>query len=290
MAETDILNPVTGWWDVLGDNPNWSYGWTRKTSQNKRIMRPRLGRRYSREVLNAGYTMSLNWVDRPWVTMERIKTFYEAFQGGYFTLIDRDGGNRHHVGQFTTEPNPIETANGKYTIQGLIFEEVPQARMLEYPTDWDNSSHFINAVDDYLNPLVATSGAWLRQLSPSMAGTSLTVPSSYEWINAAPAAGDFAQVEYVGWGFQMPLRAAPALGLCDIYVDGVLFVQGMDLSNGTAPQTVVNGVITPPIAGGLVQGIAMPLDKHRVKIVARAAKGAASTGTGVIYPQIQVMH
>jgi hypothetical protein len=290
VAESDILNPLKGWWDDLGDNPNWNYGWTRKSSANKQLARPRLGRRYSREVLNAGYTMSLNWVDRPWATVLRLKTFYEQFQGGYFTIIDRDGNHRHHVGNFTSEPNAVETANGKYTVQGLIFEEVPQARMLEYPNDFVSSSHWIYALDDYLCPTVASQGTWNAALTPAMAGTSKAAPSSFEWINPFPVAGDFAQIEYVGWGFQMTLRTDTLLGLCDIYVDDVLFQQSMDLSTGTAPQVFVNGVMTPPVVGGFVQSLAMPLDKHRVKIVARAAKGALSTTMGVIFPAIQVMH
>lgn len=280
MAETDILNPTKGWWDELGDNPNWSYGWVRKSASNKQLAQPRLGRRYSRELMNAGYTANLNYIDRPYSTVLYLKRFYEQFQGGYFTLIDRDGGYRHHVGNFTTAPDAVETANGKYTIQGLVFQECPQARMLNYPSDFDNSSHMIYSVDDYLDPLVATQGAWTPQLTPAMAGTPLTAPSSYEMLNPAPVAGDFAQVEYVGWGFQMMFRTSALLGLCDIYIDGAIYISGLDLSTG-------NG---PGIAGGAVQKIDLPLDKHRVKVVARAAAGAASRANGVIYPIIQVMH
>ena len=280
MAETDILNPVAGWWDVLGDNPNWSYGWTRKTATNKRLARPRLGRRYSRELLNAGYSMTLNWIDRPYSTVLYLKKFYEQFQGGYFTLIDRDGGGRHHVGNFTSEPVGVETANDKYTVQGLIFEECPQARMLIYPSDFAASSHLIYSVDDYLEPLVATQGAWTPQLAPTMAGTSLSAPSSYEMLNAAPVAGDFAQIEYVGWGFQMLFRSDPLLGMCDIYIDGSIYIAGLDLSTG-------NG---PGVAGGLIQKVDLPLDKHRIKVVAKATTGASSTANGVIYPYVQVIH
>ena len=92
MAETDILNPTRGYWDELGDNPNWNYGWVRKTSTNKQIAKPRLGRRYSREILNGGYSGNLLYVDRPYSTVLYLKKFFEQFQGGYFTLIDRDGG------------------------------------------------------------------------------------------------------------------------------------------------------------------------------------------------------
>jgi hypothetical protein len=290
VAETDILNPVKGWWDVLGDNPNWSYGWIRKTASNKSLARPRLGRRYSRETMNAGYSANLNWIDRPYSTVLYLKRFYEQFQGGYFTLIDRDGHFRHHVGNFTTEPIGVETANGKYTIQGLTFEECPQARMLEYPNRFDESSHPIYTVDDYLVTQIASQGAWLAVLSPAMAGTSLNAPSSYEMLNAAPVAGDFAQVEYVGWGFQMAFRADPLLGLVDIYVDGVLYIGGFDLSIPVPAGAPVWWVPASDGQPGRIQKIDMPLDKHRVKVVAKNAPGTASTASGAIFPVIQVMH
>ncbi len=297
MAETDILNPVQGYWPVLGDNPNWSYGWTRRSSQNGVLARTRLGAWYSRETLNAGYVFDLNWINRPWATVMRLKQFQEAFQNGYFTLIDYDGGGRHHVGRFTSPANGVETANGKYTVQGLVFEEIPRCRMLQYPSDFVSSSHTIYAIDDFLFPRVATSGAgWLAAPVPLMAG-AVTTPSGFEWLDATPVAGDFAQVEYVGWGFQMKFRTSPLLGLCDVYVDGVLWLQALDLSSGTAAEinTSTNGVTgavfaPSPFAGGVVSKIDLPLDKHRVKVVARNLPGATSTANGVIFPAIQVMH
>jgi hypothetical protein len=294
VAETDILNPVRGYWDELGDNPNWSYGWVRKTSTNKQIAKPRLGRRYSRELLNGGYSGNLLYIDRPYSTVLYLKRFFEQFQSGYFTLIDRDGGHRHHVGNFTTEPNAVQQANGKYTIQGLTFEEAPQARMLEYPNDFEKSSHWIFTLDDYLSPRVASQGTWVPQLTPAMAGTTLNAPTSYELFNATPVAGDIAQVEYVGWGFQMTFRNDPSFGICSIYVDEHLFISNLNLSTGisvggafadpTNPFAVGGIYHAPPIAGGFVQCLPLPLDKHRVKVVASGGPQP------IIFPAIQVMH
>lgn len=299
MAETDILNPVRGHWDVLGDNPNWSYGWTRRSSQNGVLARTRLGSWYTRETLNAGYVFDVNFVDRPWATVLRLKQFHENFANGYFTLIDWDGGGRHHVGRFTSPPNGVETANGKYTVQGVVFEEIPRCRMLQYPSDFVASSHTIYAVDDFLKPRVATQGVgWVAGLVPAMAGiANAQTPAAYELSSAAPAAGDFAQVEYVGWGFQMSFRTSPTLGLCDIYVDGVLWLQAFDLSTGLAAtvNSSLGGVIgntfsASPFINGFVSKIDLPLDKHRVKVVARNAPGAASIANGVIFPPIQAIH
>lgn len=297
MAETDILNPVQKWWDVLKDNPNWNYGWIRKTAANKVLAKPRLGRRYSRELLNAGYSGTLLYLERPYSTVLYLKRFYEQFQGGYFTIIDYDGCGRHHVGNFTTEPKEVQTSNGKYAIQGLEFEECPQARMLEYPSRFDISSHSIYVVGDYLqpdigymDPHVATQGAWLAALTPAMAGSSVNQPSSYEMLNAAPAGGDFAQVEYVGWGFQMVFRADPLLGLVDIWVDGSIYIAGFDLSQAAPAGNPSWWVPANEGQPGRIQKLDMPLDKHRIKIVALNTLGLASTASGAIFPAIQVMH
>ena len=292
MAATDILNPVQGWSAELGCNPNWSYGWIRKTASNKKLAQPRLGRRYSRELMNAGYSANLNFIDQPYAQVLRLKRFYEQFKNGYFTLINWDGLGRHHVGNFTTEPNEVETANGKWTIQGLLFEEAPQARMLQYPSDWANSSHSIYTVDDYLDALIANSStvvnAWAAAQTPAMAGTSLNNPASYELLNATPTAGDFAQAQYVGWGFRLAFRTGTGLGQFSLYLDGVLLIT-IDQSNGLR---VGSGALASGItlAGNLLTVLEVPLDAHRVKMTALAVAGAVGSGTGVAYPPLQVMH
>jgi len=292
LAETDILNPVKGWSDALGCNPNWSYGWIRKTASNKKMAQPRLGRRYSRELMNAGYSANLNFIEQPYAQVLRLKQFYEQFQNGYFTLINWDGCGRHHVGNFTTEPNEVETANGKWTIQGLLFEEAPEARMLEYPNDWVKSSHYVYALDDYLDPLVANSSfvanAWAAVQTPALAGMSLNAPISYETLNAAPTAGDFAQVQYVGWGFRLTFRIGTGLGQLAVYLDGNLLIT-IDQSNGTR---VGSGALTPglTLAAGVLTAVQVPLDAHRVKMVALAVAGAVGAGTAVAMPALQVMH
>lgn len=453
MAETDILNPVQGWWDVLGDNPNPNYGWTRRVATNKQAAKPRFGSWPTRETANAGHSYELLFTDRTWATVLRLRRFYEQFQYGYFTLIDYDANSRHHVGRFTSPPYSVETANGKYTIQGLVFEEIPRARMLVYPNDWDGSSHWIHTVDDSFNSLVSYSGGWSQQVDPRLvtypaagsastlhvplpqiqindttayaaynqswgtaaflfaaggAGGTLTLsmpgeqtvsvaiaagmaqasflgtqgpgtytltasysgdsshpaltgtatitvlpastnqvliepgvlitassikavphvnglpialdangtpvlidgngsaagtgvvastdntPANYELIDQMPAAGDWAQVEYVGWGFRIFFRLSPYLGLCDLYLDGVRIAQSLDLSTGAALATSADISLTEDSTATVVTMQAVPLDKHRVKVVALAQPGASTAaamhGTAVIFPHIEVMH
>jgi hypothetical protein len=292
MAETDILNPVRGWWKQINDNPNPSYGYTRRSANNNALAKARLGAPYSRETLNQGFAFEFNYVDRPWTTILRLKHFYEQFKGGYFTYIDWDGGGRHHVGRFTSPVNAMETANDKYTVQGLVFEEMPQARMVSYPADFVNWSRCINVLDDFLNPTVAlyssTGVAWISQLNPDLAGASATNPAAYEISNPAPAVGDWAQVEYVGWGFTMTFRTNAAFGNALLYIDGV---KVLSMNMATGAQLAIGGSMALPagmtFAAGVVTATNMPLDKHRVKVVANGPSSGANVG--VIYPPIKVI-
>jgi hypothetical protein len=296
VAETDILNPTTGYWKQINDNPNPSYGYTRRSASNSALLRARMGAPYSRETMNQGFAFEFNYVDRPWSTILRLKHFYEAFKGGYFTYIDYDAGGRHHVGRFTSPVNGMETANGKYTVQGLIFEEIQQARMLQYPADFVNWSRTINVVDDFLNPAVATYSAssmtWTTQLNPTLVSPSITNPSAYEVYASAPAVGDWAKIEYVGWGFQMQLRTGEGLGAVSLYIDEVFQQFLIDLSTGTR---IADGSgYLPPLpagmtfANGLLTVVNMPLDMHRVSLQ-YAQPGASGAGTGVAFPAVTVI-
>jgi hypothetical protein len=295
VAETDILNPTTGYWPAIQDNPNPSYGYTRRSASNSALQRARMGAPYSRETMNQGFAFEFNYIARPWATVLRLKHFYEAFKGGYFTYIDYDAGGRHHVGRFTTPVNGMEISNGKYNVQGLLFEEMPQARMLQYPADFVNWSRTINVLDDFLNPVVANysaiANAWVSQLNPALVGPSATDPTAYEIYNAAPTVGDWAKVEYIGWGFQMQFRIGAGMGSVALYIDEVYQHFLIDLSTGNR---IADGSgflpALPPgmtCAAGLLTVVNMPLDVHRVSV--QYAQPGGGAGTGVAFPAIKVI-
>ena len=285
MAETDILNPLD-WNQAPGAfNPNPSYGFSRKPANNRQLQRPRLGPINSRDVMNGGHIFSLSWVNTTLEIADRVTSFYHDFKDGYFTFIDIDGGYRHYVGRFTNEPNPQHTANGKYTIEGVVFEEIPTARMLQYPSDFDRYGHTLNVIDDYLKPRVALmQGAWVTQVSPlAGAGASSTAPSNFEAFNASAEVGDWAQTQYVGWGFRMSLRLAQYMGKVNIFLDGTQIVTSLDLSSGSATATSALAFlqVNLPVIPGLPSTVqltatSVPLDIHRVKIY------AAGVGSGVV--------
>jgi len=316
MAETDILNPVQGFWATINDNPNPSYGFTRKTNANAQLARARMGSWYQRDNANDGYSFALSFMNRPWTTMLRLKQFYEIGKSGYFTVIDYDGGGRHHVGRFTSEPNPTQVANGKYNVQNLIFEEIPQARMLSYPSDFVNWTRTINVVDDFLNCAVAYQGNWtLQDIGPSTfhpatpeppssypTPARLTVPSNYGLVAGTAAAGDFAQVQYVGFGFQIVFPISSTYGTWDLLVDGQTVITALNFTNGeclseagyvpyNSPVSLYTPIITPNIVGPIGSTVTVsmpqiPLDVHRVKVVRNVN---LNMGLPMAFPQMTVI-
>jgi hypothetical protein len=297
MAETDILNPVQGYWPELGGNPTWDYDYNRKKGNNAQRKMPRLGPWISRDIANAGHSFTWNWNNRPLAVIQRLERFYDDFKNGYFTLIDWDNGGRHYVGCFTEPPNVKQLGHLMFSVQGLSFQERPRSRMLKYPNDFTVSGHPLNVVDDDLNPRVALmEGAWVLQASPlAGAGASANDPKTFEAFNAEPAVGDWAQTQYTGWGFQMNLRLANTLGTVNIFLDGVEIVTNLDLSNGTS--AFVNAgaglQVNPPALPTLprtvtVIAVNVQLDQHRVKIV--ASTPSASGGTSVVYPALEYIY
>ncbi|QHN04431.1 hypothetical protein FTO74_14440 [Granulicella sp. WH15] len=290
MAETDIFNPLD-WQTSLDFNPNPAYMSELEPGSNSQILRPRLGGWFSRDLTNTGHSFSLQWNNLPLSIVQRIKQFYHSYKDGYFTLIDIDGGGRHYVGRFTNVPKSVQTANGKYSIQGLTFEEYPTARMVQYPSDFDNDGHSLYVADDNLRPRVALmQGAWAIQISPTApAGSTASMPSALEAYDAAPVAGtDWAQMGYVGWGFSMTFRLGATLGVIDLYLDNVLLVSGLNLSSGAVTQLNAPAGTSPNGSTSLtVEVIDVPLDSHRIKIMANAASGA---GKGILFPPVTYIY
>ena len=301
MAETDIFNPTNWVAAGLPFNPNPSYGFTRKMGANRQVTRPRLGLYPSRDSMNGGHIFSLAWLNTDITTAQRVIAFYHQSKHGYFTLIDQDWNQRQYVGRFMTEPELGHPANGKYSFQGVVFEEMPQARMLTYPS-LALYGHTLYVVDDYLNPLVALmQGTWATQVSAlAPAGSTAQMPSALEAIDVAPVVGDWAQTGYVGFGFQMIFRLAATLGVINLYLDDVQIVGQLDLSNGTYTVAAGPTVTVTAASGGTpatvtVTYINVPLDQHRVKVAVVGASGggvvaSAGGGTSIIYPALEYIY
>lgn len=278
MPCTDILNPQPGWDPELGDSMNPSYGFTRKRASTQLRVKAVGGVPWTRETQNTGHTFPLTWLGRTWACAQRIKWYYEQYEDGFFTIIDWDGGARHYVGRFTTEPNIVETANNRYDIQNVVFEEMPTVPMVQYPGDWDHDAVRFYASNDFGDQKVATSGTWALT-AHTFGGVAMTT------MDGTGAANDWAQYEYRGYGFKLYLLQGPGYGQCQVELDGIV-VPTMDGGAITTVECYSAVEIGPQIV--CVQQNAS-LDIHRVKVIALGTKNVAATGTVIGWHSLQVM-
>jgi hypothetical protein len=281
MPETDILNPSSAWEEDIEDSMNPNYGFTRKRASTQLNKKAVGGTPWTRETQNTGHTFTFSWLSRSWDCVQRLKQYFEQYEDGFFTIIDHDGGGRHYVGRFTTEVSPVETANGMYDVQNVTFEEMPQVPMVEYPSDWEHDAILTFATNDFGDQKVATSGTWTQSTisAPTLTvgGLARTNLPTVAMANPGTTAGDWAQYEYRGYGFQLYLMQGPEYGKCDVYLDGVL-IETVDCYADAD-----NGPIM------LLSQPNVSLDIHRVKVVVDATQNDSATGPAIGWYALEVM-
>jgi hypothetical protein len=271
VSEKAILNPSADWDEYLEDSPTPDYGFQRDRNSTLAIAKAPGGSPYSREVANTGHTHSLSWIGLSNKCVRYIKQFYEQYEDDFFTIIDHDGGGRHYVGRFTGNWSDVETANDKYNIQNLTFEEVPSAPMLIYPFNWDRDSIVLRPFDGWGRSKVWLSGIWTTgSLGSNPAVTVIT--------NSGSDSSSFATVEYRGYGFRLYLRKGPAQGRVQVSIDGVAHGGPIDLYDATERGLVM-----------VLEVLALSLDFHRVKVAPTATKNGSSSGLGVSFGYLRVM-
>jgi hypothetical protein len=281
MPETDVLNPTAGWDTALGDSMNPSYGFTRKRASTQLHKKAIGGTPWTRETQNTGHTFTFSWLGRTWACVQRLKWYYEQYEDGYFTIKNWDAGGREYVGRFTSEPQEVETANNKWDVQGVTFEEMPQAPMMNYPSDWDHESILFNVTNNRGDMKLATSGAW----TPVLLGTApeitlggiLRTSLSNITMSDPGTLGDWAQYEYRGYGFKLWMVQGAGFGKADVYLDGVLL-------------TTVDCYAATELGAQMVLAQQnVPLDFHRVKVICDATKNGSATTTTISWYGLQVM-
>ena len=267
MPETVILNERVGWDEDIQDSIAPDYGFPNKRANTRVFAKAPGGQPFSRETQNAGHTLTFSWLNRSYECVQRIRRFVEQYEDGFFTIVDWDGGGRHYVGRFTGECAPAQKGNDRYDITDLTFEEVPGAPMLQYPSDWDRDSIQLRVANDYGRQNLATSGTWTPGVTPA-----------FKTLDSAGTAGDFATMEYRGYGFQLWMQMGPAYGIVQVLLDDATVNASLDLYAEAAlgPQLV------------LTQS-QVPLDLHRVKVFVTGNKNAAATAAGASWCMLQVM-
>jgi hypothetical protein len=275
MSERDILNPTPAWEQDINDSMSPDYGFTDSSTNTVASLQAVDGTPYDRELGARGHVFSLTWRNRSPACVKRIRQFYEQHKRGYFTIIDQDAGGRHYVGRFTGNFPRQTSGNDMWTVSGLQFVEIPGVPMLQYPSDWDNDSVWEWPVGDSGDQQLAVSGTWTQTAHPFVLNGEQVTRYTFD---DGGIAGDWAQYEYGGYGFQLQLLCGPAQGQAAIYLDGTL-LQTVDcyLATATAiPQTVLSMVN-------------VPLGLHRVKAVVNGAKNAASSGAAISWWGLRVM-
>jgi hypothetical protein len=269
LAASDILNPTP----THPLNPD--YGWQKKRPVTHITVKAAQGAAYYREMTDLAHQFLLNWGSTPDCQksadeIARIKYFYEQFRDGFFTLIDHEGGGRHYVGRFTTPVEPIPVGHNRWAAQGVLFEEVPGATMLTYPNRWDKDAIWRYVLSDFGELKVALSGNWAVETNSQFLG-------GHDLIWAPGQAGDWAQMAYVGYGFQFWARTGSDSGIADLYLDG------------TQIATLDQYTSQPLGPRMLYQQLNTPLGQHVVKLVMTDTKNPASGGYYVIWNALKVM-
>lgn len=282
MPSSDVLNPTPAWQEDIQDAMNPNYGFTRKRATTQLKKKAIGGTPWTRETQNTGHVFTFSWLSRSWACVQRLKQYFEQYEDGFFTIIDWDGGGRQYVGRFTSEIAPVETANGMYDVQNVTFEEMPQVTMLEYPSDWDHDSVFFGINNDFGEQKVATSGSWAQAAittppTITLSGIERTSLPAVVMFDAGTTAGDWAQYEYRGYGFQLYLYQGPSYGKCGVYLDEVLLTT-LDCYSATDDGPVM-----------LLSQPNVSLDIHRVQVVVNATKDTASSAANIAWYGLQVM-
>lgn len=282
MPASDVLNPSPYWQESLQDSLCPNYGFTRKRTATRLTKKPVGSTPWSRETGNTGHSFPFSWLERSTACMKRIKRYYEQYEDGFFTIIDWDdkqpgGPGRHYVGRFTGDFSAIETGNGVWDIQDLMFEEMPQVAMLRYPSDWDNDAIRFYAFNDFGDQKLATYSSQETGWAANQRNVLGQAATTMDNPGVTGNAGDWATFEYRGYGFRLYLMSGPEFGICDISVDAVGVAGTFDC------------YAAEDIGPRMILSQNLPLDLHRVQVSVTATKNENATGAAISWHSLEVM-
>jgi hypothetical protein len=265
VSQFDVLNPT----QTHPLNPD--YGFQKKRPLTHLNAKAAVGLPYFREITDTGHQFSLNWNDRMASTARKLKWYYEQYRNGFFTLIDHEGGGREYVGRFSQPVEPQPTSHNHWSVQQVLFDEIPKAPMLIYPNDWQNDAVWGLLLNDFGDRMVAAvSGTWTL-------ATDTAAKSGYHFSNAGTVTTDQACYVYAGYGFQFWAPTGAALGKATVYLDGV--------SAGTVD--FYSATSMPSSMLLQVQNVSLGL--HTVILQPLHAKNASSSGYTVLWDALKVM-
>jgi hypothetical protein len=271
MAQTDILNPTP----THPLNPD--YGFQKKRPLTHLNAKANQGSPYFREITDTGHQFSLSWNEKLASHARKLKWYYEQYRDGFFTLIDHEGGGRHYVGRFSQPVEPSPTGNNRWSVQQVLFDEVPLAPMLVYPNDWNNDAVWRPLLNDFGDRMVAgVAGAWTLS-------ANVNAKSGYVFDNTGVITGGVAGVAsyvYAGYGFQFWSIKGPACGIAQLSLDGVVLAN-IDLYRNLFGLSNASSM--------LFQQQNVSLGIHTVTLTATGTKNGSSSGYAINWDALKVM-
>lgn len=265
MSQLDVLNPTP----THPLNPD--YGFQRKRPITHLNAKANQGAPYFRDITDVGHQFSLNWMDRLGHDARKLKWYYEQYRDGFFTLVDHEGGGREYVGRFSQPVEPIPTSHNHWSVQQVLFDEVPGVPMRNYPGDWDHDAIWRPLLNDFGQRMVAAvSGTWTL-------AADLNAQSLYHFSNAGTVITDLAAYAYAGYGFQFLAPTGPACGQANILLDGVV-VGTVDFY---APVPVKSATLFK------LQNVSLGV--HTVGLQPLNTKNSASSGYSIWWDALKVM-
>jgi hypothetical protein len=273
MPQTDILNPTP----THPLNPD--YGFQKKRPLTHLNAKANQGSPYFREITDTGHQFSLSWNDKLADHARKLKWYYEQYRDGFFTLIDHEGGGRHYVGRFSQPVEPSPTGHNRWSVQQVLFDEIPLAPMLVYPNDWNNDAVWRLLIDDFGNRTVAMiAGSWELTTAAAFFGSGVSKSGSI-LVALAPVTADQLSYVYAGYGFQFWAATSTGGGKANILLDGTAI-----------------GVVDFYSAAGsggnsqmLFQAQNVQLGIHTVTLQPTGTADSGSSGTSVWWDALKVM-
>ena len=135
----------------------------------------------------------------------------------------------------------MPTGHNRWTIQGVLFDEIPLSPMLVYPSDWQNDAIWRLTLNDFGDCMVAAvSGNWILT---AIAGSK----SAQCFVDSSAASTDAACYVYQGYGFKLWAPTGPTYGTAQVLLDGVIVGTVNFHSASAIPSSALLTVLNVPL-------------------------------------------
>jgi hypothetical protein len=176
------------------------------------------------------------------------------------------------VGRFSTPVEPSPISHNHWSVQQILFDEVPGVPMIQYPSDWMRDAIWAMSVNDFGNRMVANVGGTWTLMADANA------KSGYRFASGGIELGIYAAAYvYLGYGFQFWAPTGPTLGKGQLVLDG----------NVVGTVDFYSAAVNPSSMLFELQNVVSGL--HTLTLQQTATKNGASSGYTVYFDALKVM-